>query len=251
MVLSSSPKSVSFLGCNGVGDFITRRHNRKSSTSSHAKEFGPITLAELIDALPPILRQQKIDGRKSLQERIRQDESRGTEDDPIQVLFGRLDLSLGEWRKYAIFDNMKNYTRNLIATDDVTFTLLLLCWNTGKESPIHDHPSDGCWLRVCEGEIRETRYAIDVETDSMTITSDEVFGYDAPAFIKDSMGYHKVGNPSKSTSAVTLHLYCPPFSQCKIWLDSTHASKPSNACMCNYSEYGVVKHTCDMMSKDH
>ena len=68
---------------------------------------------------------------------------------------------------------------------------------------------------------------------------------DAPAFIKDSMGYHRVGNPLKSTPAVTLHLYCPPFQQCKIWLDPSHASNPSKACMCNYSEYGV-KHTCEM-----
>lgn len=30
-----------------------------------------------------------------------------------------------------------------------TFTLLLLCWNPGKESPIHDHPCDGC---VCQHE---------------------------------------------------------------------------------------------------
>jgi hypothetical protein len=32
----------------------------------------------------------------------------------------------------------------LIATDDETFTLLLLCWNPSKESPIHDHP----WVRL-------------------------------------------------------------------------------------------------------
>jgi len=67
---------------------------------------------------------------------------------------------------------------------------------------------------------------------------------DHPAFIKDSMGYHKIGNTSKQP-AMTLHLYCPPFDKCKIWLDPSHASKPSNAYMCNYSEFGV-KHTCKM-----
>ena len=44
-----------------------------------------------------------------------------------------------------MFDASKNYTRNLIATDDETFTLMLLCWNADKESPIHDHVS------VCYG----------------------------------------------------------------------------------------------------
>ena len=108
-----------------------------------------------------------------------------------------------------------------------------------------DHPCDGCWLRVCEGKIQETRYEINAKTDSMEVTSDEVYETDAPAFINDSMGYHKVGNPSKTVPAVTLHLYCPPFDQCKIWLDQNRASRSSNACMCNYSEYGV-KHTCEM-----
>ncbi len=66
---------------------------------------------------------------------------RGTELDPVNHLFGRLNLHDEGLKKYALFDNMKNYTRNLIATDDETFTLLLLCWNADKESPIHDHVS--------------------------------------------------------------------------------------------------------------
>ncbi len=92
-----------------------------------------ITLAEFVDALPQILRRQKEQPGEFLQ--------RGTEDDPVNILFRRLDLSREDvWRKYALFEPMKNYTRNLIATDDETYTLLLLCWNPGKESPIHDHP---------------------------------------------------------------------------------------------------------------
>mmetsp|Transcript_37693 Transcript_37693/g.67884 ORF Transcript_37693/g.67884 Transcript_37693/m.67884 type:complete len:256 (-) Transcript_37693:204-971(-) len=243
--LSSSPTAVSFLAYDTEYEEICRDNGTNSRSPSDEKNSGPIKLAKLIDALPPILRRQKENGCKSLRERVKQDALRGTKDDPVNALFSRLDLSLGEWKKYALFDSMKNYTRNLIATDNETFTLLLLCWNPNKESPIHDHPCDGCWLRVCQGKIQETRYEINNETDKMDVTSDEVFGDDAPAFINDSMGYHKVGNPSKSAPAVTLHLYCPPFSQCKIWLDPSHGSKPSNACMCNYSEYGV-KHTCEM-----
>ena len=66
---------------------------------------------------------------------------RGTELDPVNQLFGRLNLHDEGLKKYALFDDRKNYTRNLIATDDETFTLLLLCWNADKESPIHDHVS--------------------------------------------------------------------------------------------------------------
>jgi cysteine dioxygenase len=63
------------------------------------------------------------------------------------------------------------------------------------------------------------------------------------------MGYHKVGNPDATLPAVTLHLYCPPFQKCKIWMDpKLQASKSSNACMCYYSEYGVRNNdVCDEM----
>ncbi|KAL7552324.1 hypothetical protein ACHAWF_015557, partial [Thalassiosira exigua] len=182
MVLSSSPASVSFLAYDTAYEEICPGPGEPTNFSS-----GTVTLTEFIDALPPILRQQKEIERRSHQEHEKQDARRGTKEDPVNVLFSRLDLSLGEWKKYALFDSMKNYTRNLIATDNETFTLLLLCWNPNKESPIHDHPCDGCWLRVCQGKIRETRYEINTEADKFTVISDEVFEDDAPAFIKDSM----------------------------------------------------------------
>jgi cysteine dioxygenase len=215
-----------------------------TSTNNDTKDDGPITLSEFIQALPPILHKQKDDAQKSIRERVRQDDKRGTKSDPVNELFSRLDLSTKEWLEpYRQSEPNKNYTRNLIATDNETFTLLLPCWNAEKESPIHDHPCDGCWLRVCEGKIQETRYKIDKDTDKMEVTSDEIFEDNYPAFIKDSMRFHKIGNPSKQP-AVTLNLYCPPFNQCRIWLDPTHASKQSNVFMCNYSEFGVT-HTCE------
>jgi len=34
---------------------------------------------------------------------------------------------------------------------------------------------DGCWLRVCTGKIRETRYEINAASDKLEITSDMIF----------------------------------------------------------------------------
>ena len=36
----------------------------------------------------------------------------------------------------------------VVSTDNRSYTLMLLCWTPYKESPIHDHPCDGCWLRL-------------------------------------------------------------------------------------------------------
>mmetsp|Transcript_3796 Transcript_3796/g.5829 ORF Transcript_3796/g.5829 Transcript_3796/m.5829 type:complete len:238 (+) Transcript_3796:124-837(+) len=218
------------------------------STSSRTKndKSSPITLHQLIQQLPPLLHSQNSKLQQlPIQERNHFDATiRGTDADPVNQLFGRVDLTKEEeeWRKYAFFDEKKNYTRNLIATDEETFTLLLLCWNAGRESPIHDHPCDGCWVRLCQGRVREIRYECNDETDTMEVTSDMILEDDAPTFISDIQGYHKVGNPDPTLPAVTLHLYCPPFRRCKIWMkDCNDELTASNACMCYYSEYGVKR----------
>ena len=202
----------------------------------------PISLLELIDALPPLLHLRKKNATRQMHLHATQDEARGTSFDPVLDLFGRLDLNFGGecwWNRYAHSDPTKNYTRNLIASDNETFTLLMLVWNPGKASPIHDHPCDGCWVRVCAGKIQETRYEIDAETDKLEVISDTVIEDSAPSFINNCIGYHKVGNPSDTQPAVTLHLYCPPIQKCNVWLDPTDASRPSTAILCNYTEYGV------------
>ena len=137
--LSTSPTSVSFLAYDTAWEGKTEEADAKKPTPLE-DESRAITIAEFVDALPPLIRRQKEEARKSPDEAARQDAVRGTMDDPVHVLFSRIDLTAGEWKKYALFDSQKNYTRNLIATDDETFTLLLLCWNADKESPIHDHP---------------------------------------------------------------------------------------------------------------
>lgn len=77
-----------------------------------------------------------------------------------------------------------------------------------------------------------------------------------------------MGNPDPKLPAITLHLYCPPFQKCKIWLNSGGSSSSltesnekndeedddgrgklkvsqcTNANVCFHSEYGV-KH-CDL-----
>jgi cysteine dioxygenase len=156
-----------------------------------------------------------------------------------------------DWEAFAHFDASRHYTRNLVATDQTTYTLLLLCWNPGQESPIHDHPCDGCWMQVLQGQIQECRYKYNNRVASnsnsknnnnnmnnggkLECIQDMTFDEGGIVFIEDSQGLHKVGNPG-TRPAVTMHLYSPPFQSCKIWLDE--GKKPSKSSICNYSEYG-------------
>ncbi|KAI2510034.1 alkanesulfonate biosynthetic process [Fragilaria crotonensis] len=103
----------------------------------------------------------------------------------IAGVFSRLHLDPEELTRYTHLDDSKNYTRNLVATDNTHYTLMLLCWNPGKSSPIHDHPCDGCWMQVLEGQVRECRYER-TKNGVLKCYSDETFYEGQQLHINDS-----------------------------------------------------------------
>mmetsp|Transcript_32951 Transcript_32951/g.75889 ORF Transcript_32951/g.75889 Transcript_32951/m.75889 type:complete len:180 (-) Transcript_32951:600-1139(-) len=167
-------------------------------------------------------------------------------------VFRRVELTPRDLATYAHFEPTRNYTRNLVATDGKHFTLLLLCWNPGHESPIHNHPCDGCWMKVVKGTVQECRYEESSqhqtqpqqEEQTLTCILDNLYHENESTYIRDSLGYHKVGNPSSNEPAVTLHLYCPPFAECKVWSDP--ASRPETHSSLGYhSRDGQLVGTSD------
>lgn len=137
----------------------------------------------------------------------------------LVTLLQNVDLTTTEINKYTFFDNEKPYTRNLVASDGKHYTLLILCWNAGMESKIHNHPCDGCYIRSIRGCIKETVYSTDEETGEIKQSSTRFCCEGQVSFMSDDLGLHKVGNPHKDMGSVTLHLYTPPFGTCKVWSD--------------------------------
>lgn len=75
----------------------------------------------------------------------------------------------GEWRGDATTSYNNNccvlsyiyirYTRNLVDAGNGKFNLMVLCWNLGNASPIHDHADSHCFMKMLSGELTEIRYA--------------------------------------------------------------------------------------------
>ncbi|KAJ0405451.1 hypothetical protein ATCC90586_002766 [Pythium insidiosum] len=153
----------------------------------------------------------------------------------VQSLLESYEVDMAELKRFALFDPSRNYTRNLVSTDHETYALMLICWNKAKYSPIHDHPSDGCWVKAIQGHINEVRYERQgsrlVETANVVLTH-------GVTYMDDSMGLHKVGNPRDDLDAITMHLYAPPYEKCRIWFDPNDADKCSVAVTNYFSEFG-------------
>lgn len=126
-----------------------------------------------------------------------------------------------ELAAYALSDEHKPYTRNLILTTP-SYTLLLLCWSPSSASSIHDHPAEACILMPLVGTLKEERFDWPVAGSPLTTASSRTAVHyylsGQPSYISDDVGLHRIINPRKYEQAVSLHLYYPPFAQCQVWV---------------------------------
>ncbi len=128
------------------------------------------------------------------------------------------------------------YTKTLLKrTPD--YEIFLLCWKRGQSTAIHDHPPDGCWMRVLAGSLEEIEY----ECPSLRTLD----------CIRHSVGDHGFKRGSEVLHAiraledsVTIHVYYPPLYVARTYppVDvqpttdnppnlppNTHQSPPQNA----------------------
>ena len=123
-----------------------------------------------------------------------------------------------EWERYALADTSRNYTRNLVDEGNGKSNLLIVVWNPGKGSPIHDHANAHCVMKILKGSLREIQYTapdpIDTASGSLQnppcITKETIYRENEVTYISDDIGLHKIMNASVSEPAISLHLYTPP-----------------------------------------
>jgi predicted metal-dependent enzyme (double-stranded beta helix superfamily) len=87
--------------------------------------------------------------------------------------------------------------------------LLVLCWLPGQRTPIHDHNGSYGAVRVHEGVMWETTFALNEASELYYRSAREwARGEVTDAKVPD---IHQLGNPECSGQClVTLHLYAPP-----------------------------------------
>eukprot|EP00913_Durusdinium_trenchii_P028712 g26927.t1 len=56
----------------------------------------------------------------------------------VKEVLQQTRLNPREWQQHAVFRRGR-YTRNIVGYSPNQFIALLLCWEKGQQSPIHDH----------------------------------------------------------------------------------------------------------------
>jgi cysteine dioxygenase len=150
-----------------------------------------------------------------------------------------VDIPLEDFEKYFTW-NRDRYTRNsLVKTDD--FELLLVCWEKGQGSVVHDYDSHMAWVRTIHGELKEERFMMfdgKLERVSSVHLGKEDFSY-----LAEPIAIHRYSNKADERT-VSLHLYVGPIEE---WTEydletgeKTH-KKVSHDSVYRFTDSGAVR----------
>ena len=113
--------------------------------------------------------------------------------------------------KYCFFEE-GCYTRNAVIHNDL-FQILILCWEKGCITPIHNHPCNGCFMVGLNGSLDEKKFK--VKESGLELYENNCIRKGDINWMHDSIGLHQMSNSSSDQRAVTLHLLLPPYNVCK------------------------------------
>lgn len=145
---------------------------------------------------------------KTVDELIEVLEKKSSKNNYLEIMES-IDIPIREFEKYYSWKR-DGYARNcLIKTDD--FELLLICYEKDQETPIHDFDSKQAWVHTIQGKLKEERFRISKDGNSLERLSAMTLGADDFSFMSH-VGIHRYKNIFESRS-VTLNLYCEPIEQ--------------------------------------
>jgi predicted metal-dependent enzyme (double-stranded beta helix superfamily) len=114
------------------------------------------------------------------------------------------------------------YARRLLhKSERHGYTAIVMTWDAGQATPLHDHAGMWCVDAVVEGEIEVTQYDLLEERDdryrfapARTIRA----GFGKAGALIPPFEYHTIANRSPGGKAVTLHVYAGEMTSCTIFM---------------------------------
>jgi cysteine dioxygenase len=147
--------------------------------------------------------------------------------------------SLGQY----LWFSEEHYTRNLILKTDL-FELLLVCWDIGQKSAVHNHRDQNCWMAIPYGRLQVHNFALVQKEPSTKFCELRSSGQieinpNNPTEVDPEEPIHQVLNLSSFRSkAVSLHIYSRPFDTCEVY--DLKEKSYSDVPLVNTSEFGEL-----------
>ena len=107
-----------------------------------------------------------------------------------------------DYKKYIILNEFK-YNRERIYIDD-EIEVFIITWNKNKETKIHNHAKNGCFLKILEGSLVENVFNF----DNLNKSGTKILRKGDISYMDDSIGLHSIKN--LDDISVSIHIYSPP-----------------------------------------
>lgn len=128
----------------------------------------------------------------------------------LKNALGQLEPGPDDLQQHLHFDSC-TYQRNLLRKNE-NYEALILCFEAGQRTPIHDHAGSACGVKVLQG--------VGVETIFDTCSDGWIFAtgsHELPAngvVGSNDMDIHQLSNlQTDGQPLVTLHIYSPPLGE--------------------------------------
>ena len=129
-------------------------------------------------------------------------------------LLKSIKLPESEWKRFVKWKDNR-YTRNCISACDA-YELLLMCWKSGHQSPIHNYDFQESWIKVLKGQLIIEIYHVDRESGDCKLDEEVVINEKEYTYLNDNMGFHRVKNGSDEDT-ISLHLNVEKVSQWEVF----------------------------------
>ena len=142
-----------------------------------------------------------------------------------------------------VFFSKNCYTRNLVHKNEL-FEVMVVCWDVGQASLIHDHAEQSCWMEMPFGKLLIKNFRIldqDLSRNYCKLEETDSFELkpDCAAEVQLEEPLHQVLNPKEfNQRAISLHVYSRPFDRCNIF--SLQKNEVRERQMCYTSMFGKL-----------
>jgi len=140
-------------------------------------------------------------------------------------ILSRVDIPTEEFAPWSRW-NDKRYTRTCIArTDD--FELMLICYEPGQGTSIHDYAAQEAWVRPVVGSVLEERFETTPE-GTVRMVREGPLEPGSCSYLHNGLGIHRYSNTGEGRS-ITLNLYARPLRTWKVYDERSGGSRIERA----------------------
>ena len=132
----------------------------------------------------------------------------------MRDILERLVVSPEELTVHALFSE-RRYARNLVHKTD-RFEIMIMGWNSGQRSSIHDHAGSLGGLKILRGELTESLFE---KAPNGMIKSLSSVDYSAGEMrVEETHLIHQISNlQDENRQSISIHVYVPPLVRMNVY----------------------------------